>query len=251
MDKAESFLLKHLLDLDRIADQRYYTKYSEFLNLAEQNVLISHLQEFRSGYKLFGGYKYSERQMVAFSSDALSLSCDDFPISCLKITPINAKFAEDLSHRDVLGSLMNTGIERNVLGDIILQDENIYVLCLSSISSYIIEELHKIRHTMVRIEEIPLQDFDYVPSIKECTTSIASNRLDAFIAAVCNLSRQKSTELILSEKVYINGKNVTDYNCKLNQDDIISIRGFGKLIFKGIIGESKKQKLRISYGLYE
>ena len=187
MDKTESFLLKHLLDLDRIADQRCFTKYSEFLNLAEQNVLISHLQEFRSGYKLFGGYKCSERQMVAFSSDALSLSEDNFPITCLKITPINAKFAEDLSHRDILGSLMNTGIERNVLGDIIIQDGNIYVLCLSSISSYIINELHKIRHTMVNITEIPLQDFDYVPSIKSCTTSIASNRLDAFIASVCNL----------------------------------------------------------------
>lgn len=67
-----------------------------------------------------GGYDNAERQMVAFHPDALAFTWE-YPIDCLKIEPKAIKFSEDLTHRDYLGALLNLGVDRNVLGDILVQ----------------------------------------------------------------------------------------------------------------------------------
>ena len=52
---------------------------------------------------------------------------EDFPISCLCVRPAARKFADELTHRDFLGALMNLGIDRSVLGDIIVKDNDAFV----------------------------------------------------------------------------------------------------------------------------
>ena len=79
----------------------------------------------------FGGYDTAERQMAAFIPDALYLRWGKrrrirrilSTLSALKISPLNKKFAEELSHRDYLGSILNLGIERSKTGDILIDGE--------------------------------------------------------------------------------------------------------------------------------
>ena len=59
--------------------------------------------------------------MIQFGSKEELGYSEEFPIDTIKISPLSPKFAESLGHRDYLGALMNTGIERSLLGDILIK----------------------------------------------------------------------------------------------------------------------------------
>ena len=48
---------------------------------------------------------------------------------CIEIAPLVEKFGEELGHRDYLGALMNLGIERSTLGDIIIDGKHAFLFC--------------------------------------------------------------------------------------------------------------------------
>ena len=139
MTREEQQLEKRFLDLGRTAYQRGIVTYSDFLNLNEQNILYGIRQEL-SGLKLesFGGYETAERQMAAFVPDAL-LFCPEYPIACLRITPLHKRFAEKLSHRDYLGAVLNLGLERSRTGDILVEEEKAFLFCQRNIADFICE----------------------------------------------------------------------------------------------------------------
>lgn len=106
-------LEKRFNELYNRANQNYYPVFSDFLNLEEQSVLAkSYLP-----CVLYGGYEGAERVVAGFGDNVCE---QDFPIRCVEIKPVNKKFADKLSHRDFLGGLMNLGIKRELLGDIII-----------------------------------------------------------------------------------------------------------------------------------
>ena len=71
-------------------------------------------------------------------------------------------------------------------------------------------------------------------------------RLDVIVAAITNLSRQKVSEMILSGKVYCNYLQTQNVSNKVADNDIISIRGFGKYIIEEQIGLTKKGRIKLS-----
>ena len=75
MNKEETLLQKRLIELSRTAYIRGIVTFSDFLNLNELNILhTTPKHQFQSQYVTYGGYGLSERQMVAFIPDALSLT---------------------------------------------------------------------------------------------------------------------------------------------------------------------------------
>ena len=114
---------KRLLDLSRQADRKGIVLFSDFLNLNEQNIFHSLQKELYTTAELSGGYEQAERQMVAFIPDAL---CYEYfyPMKTVIIEPLNLNFSESLTHRDYLGALMNLGIERSRMGDILIDGGN-------------------------------------------------------------------------------------------------------------------------------
>ena len=89
--------------------------------------------------KLFGGYEHAERQMAAFSPEALVFL--DYPIDCLKIEPKALRFSEELGHRDYLGALLNLGVDRSVVGDILIKDKEAWFFCLHKMSDFLLKIL--------------------------------------------------------------------------------------------------------------
>ena len=155
-------LEKRILEL---ASRSYHSSlftFTDFLGLLEQDVFRSVLTKLPRGtrFTLFGGAEGTERVMVRFG-DVEDLGYEvSFPIVMLRILPKAPKFAEKLSHRDCLGALMHLGIEREMLGDIILRDEGreIFVFCHEKIAPFIESELTTIRNTPVVVsvaEELP------------------------------------------------------------------------------------------------
>ena len=240
---------KRLLDLSRQADRKGIVLFSDFLNLNELNIYHQCESEFATKTESFGGVSYAERQIIAFIPDALYYEWS-YPIKCIEIAPAYPKFADEISHRDVLGALMNLGIAREKLGDILIKDNKAYLFVKREIADYIAEELQQVCHTIVHcvLEEPSAMAVE--PELKEFEKIVASNRLDSVIAAMSGKSRSQSVVLIQSGKIFINGAEClhNTYLCK--QNDVISIRGTGKFIFDGEIGTTKKSKMKIRFRQY-
>lgn len=241
---------KRLLDLSRQADRKNIVTFSDFLNLNEQNIYHSTEREFYTQTKMYGGYDGAERQMVAFIPDALMFSWE-YPICCILASPQYPKYAETLTHRDLLGALMNLGIDRGKLGDIVCRDGSYYIFCEENIHTFIIDHLTKVRHTVMNLTVMTeTTNVSFCPEFEEKNEMIASNRIDCIIAKAYHFSRSESAEYLNSEKVFVNGKCMTNCNHSCESGDIVSVRGKGRFIFETSQTFSKKGKLKVTFRFY-
>ena len=249
MNNETELLGKRFIDLSRQANRKGIVIFSDFLNLNEQNILDSVKKELETSYELFGGYEMAERRVVAFLPADLSYDWT-YPISCLKLEPAYPKFAEVLTHRDILGSVMNLGLERGKIGDILCEQNRFYLFCKDNITQYLTDSLSRVKHTVMRLESVSEPATEIVPCFVEKSGIISSNRMDNVIACFCNCSRSEAVKLIMGGKVFVNGKEIlhNTYLCKAG--DILSVRSYGKYIFDGISGETKKGRIKISYRIY-
>ena len=244
MEKDQLFE-KRMMELGKKAYYRGILTFSDFLDLNQQNIL--HSLSFRNtGVKVetFGGYESAERQMAAFVPEALSYE-QDYPIACVKIRPLNKKFSEDLTHRDYLGAILNLGIDRSKIGDILLDQEAGYVFCQESMADFLAEELVWIRHTSVQarrlLEEEPLPS----PRREEVSGTVASPRLDSVIALAFGSSRNSILGLIEGGKVFVNGKSIVSNAYSIKEGDIVSVRGKGKFQFSSVTNKTKKNRFHV------
>lgn len=242
---------KRLLDLSKQADIKGIVTFSDFLNLNELNIYHTKKNTFYCNTEVFGGYDSAERQMIAFIPDALMFEWT-YPIRCIHISPKYPKFAEKLTHRDILGALMHLGIERKCLGDILCFENNYYVFCDDTICDFIFAELTKIRNTIVDLsEETEFTHLQANIAFEEQYDTIPSNRIDAIIAKAYHLSRSEAAALLAAEKVFINGKCITNCNQSCSDHAIVSVRGKSRFIFEDCNTTSKKGKLRVKFSFYK
>ncbi len=249
-DKEELILKNRILDLAQRCSLRGIPVHTVFLNLYEQTIFHSmqaSLPKLR--HCLYGAYEAAERKIVCF------LPCYEedfnFDMLCvLKISPVQEKFADDLRHKDFLGAVMNLGIERNTVGDILIDGKIAYMIVLRKIAAVILEDLHMVRHTKVRVSLGSTGDLQEAEHTKACRINLASLRLDAMIAGVFHQSRAKVSELLMANLVFINGKQSTNHSYMVKEGDIISVRGLGRFRFAGELSTSKKGRLFVSVLLY-
>lgn len=250
MNKEEILLRKRLIELSNQAYARDIVTFSDFLNLNELNILHTTPKEmFPVRYETYGGYESSERQMVSFLPDALYYEYT-YPIQVVEITTSNPKFAENLTHRDYLGSLMNLGIERCKMGDILLQSNKAILFAREEIGAYIAENLTRIRHTTITTKILDTTEISYEPRFQEIKGNVASIRLDSVLSVAFPMSRSKMCAFIENGKVYVNGKLITSNGYHLKENDIISIRGLGRIKFIEILSETRKGRYMISVNKY-
>lgn len=245
MQKEEQLLVKRLCELSKTAYHRNIVTYSDFLNLNEQNILHSlPKDQLHTRYETFGGYELSERQMVAFIPDALYCEIK-YPMSILRIAPLQSKFGEELTHRDYLGAILNLGIDRSRVGDILVEGKEATLFLSAALSEFLREELTRVRHTSVMVTETSLEDYAYTPCYEEVTGTVASVRLDSLLSLAFNSSRSKLTGLIEGGKVFVNGKLTISNSYQPKEEDVISVRGMGKFRYIGIQSQTKKNRFYV------
>lgn len=253
-EKDTLLLEKRFIELSRTAYQRDIITYTDFLNLNEQNILHTlPKNKLYSDYVFFGGYGLAERQMAAFIPDALYLRGENeigYPFEAVRIFPSGRKFAEELSHRDYLGAILNLGIDRSKTGDIIRYNGDAVVFVSSDLAGFLCENLTRIRHTAVMAECIPLPGTEYSPQFEEIKGTVASVRLDSLLALAFSASRTKLSGLIEGAKVFVNGKLITSNGYQPKEGDIISVRGMGKFRYAESGSRSKKNRIYVSIQKY-
>ena len=146
MDKDTIILKKRLRELAEKSYQQNRYTYTPFLDLYEQSIYQEERSSFAYvGSQLYGGHEFADRQFVCFGKEETLGYVEQPPIACIEIKPISKKFSDSLSHRDFLGALMNLGIERAMLGDILVFDKVGYVFCLEHIADVIVDQLFKVK----------------------------------------------------------------------------------------------------------
>lgn len=249
--ETDELLKKRIKDLAEKAYRSSVYTFSGFLGLSELATYYEIERELSFiRCTVFGGYEGSERSMLRFGSEEEFGYDEPFPIVCLKIRPLMQKFADDLGHRDFLGALMNLGIERSTLGDIILKDNEGYLFCSRTIAPFICENLTKIKHTSVLCKETEEFPIEKEEELAEMKLQVSSERIDSVIAKVYKFSRSESVEYFRQKKVFVNGRLCENNSYFLKEKDVVTVRGFGKFIFAGVQGQSKKGKLNISILCY-
>lgn len=257
-DKEEKLLKKRMIEQSNIAFNRGFCLFSDFLNLYEQNLFLSLKNELSPiKYFSFGGFEDAERKMICFCGDDKITTPDDvkYPIDCLKISPLSKKFCSPLSHRDFLGSILGLGIDRSRVGDILIRDnEGLtegFAFVHRQISNYLIDNLRQIKHTSVYCDPVEPGSFDYKPEYKESTGTVSSIRLDSILALALGKSRSSLKGLIESGKVFVGGRLIQSGSYTLNENDIVSVRGYGRFIYCGTSYQTKKGRYSVKILVYK
>ncbi len=220
--------LRRMEDIVLAAQRKYEPQFGVFFDAATVSVAATSIRAedgFSCGF--YGGYHGAERCVFGVWPEYEAEEIEKhFPISLLKL---DCPMQKTLTHRDCLGALLGLGIKREMLGDILCEGTSFYVFVNEKIVSYVLANLEKIGSCGVRTEQLDILDF--VPPVQKTVKKgifIMSNRLDAVLAGALDLSRAKAVELIHAERVSVNHIVKNEIALKLNEDDLLSVRGFGR-----------------------
>lgn len=247
MTDDERFLISRFKELSNRSFNRGIWTFSDFLSLAEQSLVHAAVQY---DYQLWGGFENAERKIAVFGSEDLCGYKADMPLKIVRIEPVSQKFADALTHRDYLGAIMSLGVKREVLGDILINENCGYVFCLDTIAEFLRDNILQVKHTTVHcdiLDELP-EIAKGEPQYKEVLVS--SERLDAIISAVFNLSRSDAKELFADRKIFVDSREVASASFSLSADSIVSVRGKGRFKYCGTVRQTKKGRMAIAVEVY-
>ena len=242
--EADKLVIAKLSDAVKMADTKNIPSFLGFLNQREFSVCKAYLEREKIKYSFYGGFNEADRIYIAILPDWADEA--DYPFSCLKFT---YKKEYSLTHRDFLGTLMSLGIERDKIGDILVKEGIAFVFASDSIAKYCLENITKVGGIGVDIEVTEDKICSDV-KFEEITKTIASNRADCVIGAVCSLSREKAKEFILSGNLIVNHIICESITKEINNGDVLSVRKFGKFIVCSIDEKTKKGRLKLSLKKY-
>lgn len=251
MNAEEILFKKRLIELANKSYANSQYLFTPFLSMSELDCYYQIEREISYvPVTMFGGTNDCERVMLRFGSEELCGYEEPFPITCIEIAPLIEKFGEVLSHRDYLGALMNLGMERSTLGDIIIIDKTAYLFCTEKMAPYIIDNLNQIRHTHIRCRKAEHVPQSTITKIERKNCLVSSERADSVIAKLYHMSRSQGVELFRAKKVFINGRLNENNSGMLKTGDRVSVRGYGKFIYQGTAYETKKGKLSVEVDVY-
>lgn len=245
----ELLLKKRIAELRKRAEFSYRTEYTDFLTLSELETAKTVVNG--CNYRFFGGMEETERKMLCIAHEDIEITDDLFPITGILVTPKSIKFSENFSHRDVLGSVLGLGLQRDVIGDIFVNEKEAYILCTKQISDFILENLSKVRHTNVICNRISAEETSFKKEFKVVEHTVSAIRIDTICAAAFSVSRSSASAAISAGKVFINGKEILSPSSVVKEDDVISFRGEGKARLKQISGLTKKGRISVILERYQ
>ena len=171
------------------------------------------------------------------------VSDDDFKIVVYKIK-YNKKYYE-INHRNVLGSLMGLGIKRESLGDIVINNGDVYIACTEEISKFIESEFKFVGKAPIELEECNGK-IENVIRYDDKNYFISSLRIDCVISAIYGISRSEAQELIIEGLVQVNHIINMNVSHVLKIDDIVSVRHKGKFKVTALNGKTRSDRLNVT-----
>lgn len=248
-NKEEAPFIDQVLDWRTQVINQYRPVLTPFLNPREQvivNSLLGHSDDY--DFAFFGGHEHAERCRVLIYPPYFEIKKDDFEIMPLSIH-YASKFNQ-LAHRQILGSLLETGIDRNRIGDIISEGDTWQLFVDKTLVDFLKIEVTKMGRTPVTLKMIANEkEILNPPSQWQMSEqTISSYRLDTVLAEGFHLSRTKTKQAIEKGGCKINWQAISNPSHEVKIGDIISLRGHGRLKLSSELLITKKGNYRVKIG---
>ena len=221
--------MKDIYKIDNSVEKILNNRHTLFLDEKEYKLVISKLK--KKDYLIYKPYKDSEK-VILYTSDIPRVSL--FKITCYK----------KLRHQDILGSLLSLNISSSYLGDIIIDDSNYYFYIMSDLKEFVINNLNTIGNQKIKLEELDIDILkDYERKYEEIELIVSSARIDTVISRIIKTNRNDVIDKIKNKEVLLNYEILNRNSYILRENDIFSIRKYGKYRYIGIINNTKKNNL--------
>lgn len=238
----EDFVAR-LEDMLDVCERQNRVIFTPFLSESEGRIVEQICGKSRL-QRSWGGYPQAQRRCYALLPFAMDI---EFPVCVLKAS-YQPRFGK-LTHRDVLGAFMHQGIERAQLGDILIEERDIYVMAMEPISAYLIDQVTMIRHSGLRFSRyVGVPDIKVRTQRREC--NVSSLRLDALVSALCHVSRSRAAALIEGGMVKVNDLPLEQCSALCNNNCAVSVRGYGRFQFVGVQKMTRKNRYVIEILVY-
>lgn len=254
----KDLLVSRLADKLRLCRERDCIESTSFLDATS----LSEAKRFCTAEKaraiFFGGYENAERVICAFVPDFYPdemfpsffyEQSDESPVKALRCTWAHGSPA--LSHRDILGSALALGIERETVGDILVSENSADIFVLSHMARLFLSDYKKAGRVPLSLKEIPLSEV-IIPeqNIERRRDTVASMRLDGVLSAIFSLSRSKAEEAVALGLVFVNDIKISKPDAPVKDGDKAVLRGMGKAKIISSDGVSKKGRTVIIFDRY-
>ncbi len=226
--------------------------------VAAKRLLVS--MEVMGRSLLWGGYEGAERKCLFILPDYLEGMlpgegresavfdfCAEEREEFVTALRIEGSGYRSLSHRDYLGAILHLGLERDALGDLCVQDDRSAVLfCSATVARFLCEHLERVASDAVKCSLYEVDEsFTDGRSYRPIADTVASERLDCVVAALCKVSREEAQRLVRTGLVTV-AYEVEENTAKVLEPPVaIAVRGYGKYILRAFDGETRKGRLRL------
>ena len=216
--------------------------------------------------RFFGGYTEAERVCLFLFPDyvrelvpgdawetasvpeLLELAGEENPLCALDIRGSGYR---TLTHRDYLGSLLALGIDREILGDILVGEYRAKVICLRHMIEFLRTDLSKIANDVVKVSAAPLPvEGELLRRFAPISDTVASARLDCVVAALANLSREVAQTTIRQGAVELDYEPEERVDVQITPPCVISVRGVGKFCVRSLGDPTRKGRWRLKADRY-
>lgn len=211
-------------------------KNTQFLDGRELKIVTGKLK--KNEYNVYCPYKDSEKVML-------------YTGKVPKVKLFKIYTVENIRHQDILGSLFALNIDSSYFGDIVLYNDYYYVFVSEDLALYIKDNLKMVGNKKVSLEEVDLSVLDnYERNYEEKEIIVSSLRIDNIISGIINTSRKVALDKIKNKEVIVNYDVMNKNSYILKENDIFSIRRYGKYKFVGIVKSTKKNNFIVRYLKY-
>lgn len=234
--KEDKILVNNVIDKYLKYEKTGMNTYTNFLDLRQYKLIEKILKHEKISFNTYKACEECEKLLIYFGNYEDYVTIYSFKNS-------------DIKHKDVLGTLFSLGYDIDTIGDIFINEDNIYITNLSRLNNFLENSLYSIKNKRVKLEkvnEIILKDDRFI-SLK---IVIPSYRLDVIVSKLAHLSRNDSIKIINNNMVLLNYEEVTNNSRIVNIGDIISIRKVGKFIINKELLVSKKDNYLVEIKKY-
>ncbi len=228
--------MKNNYNIEHIVDSFCKNGYTSFINPSYYNEIKSKIP--KKMYKIYKPYEDATK-VILYKNNLPDI------ILC------KIEFSNNIRHQAVLKELFVLGLKEDTFGDIITDDRVAYIYILNNMYEYIKYNFEVYNLSIISIDKIDIDYLnDYKNKYEEIELLVSSLRIDNIISSITNDSRKSILDRFKNKDINLNYNPVTKYTIKLSDNDIFSIRKYGKYKYNGIKRKTKNGSLIISISKY-
>ncbi len=223
--EKQSFAKMVLNHINNLVNQQYFIDLG-FLDPSEIKIVQSLIVNTGVDYYIEKLYEEQERTRVLIGDVTYKVS------SLIAEGHYNNKFNQ-IEHRHVLGTLINSEVDFQQYGDILIGDGSFQVICSDEGYQNLELEFNYINKTKVSYKLV--NEVKVMPKeVKQETIIVSSMRLDNLVKSIIRVSRTKAQKQIKSKLVKVNYLEIININHEIKVNDLIAIRKFGRRQIKAV-----------------